>query len=343
MALFSLTVNASDVPSSQSNFPAYVDLSRAPAGFWSVVTNGGGDIRCYADSGKTTEYAREVVSCDTGTETGEMHVKITSLTSTTTIYIDVDGIRSEPAFTDTYGRNAVWTGYNAVYHINAAGGVDATGNGRTLTETSMSYTTGQMGNAGDIGTNAQIRRLSRSDNLGIGHEGAFTTTFIWKQTTDDQSGTPIPFRFVTNTSTNYKGFQVQYESTGPRVRIFAENSILVTGALGTSIRKFKVTRASGASGAINYYLNNTFQGSTTQGINAFNSTGEISVGANVAGNGANGYIDEVRVAPSVLSTSWETTEYNNQSDEAGFWGTWSDVGGGGGYRFVPQIRPFVGL
>jgi len=37
----------------------------------------------------------------------------------------------------------------------------------------------------------------------------------------------------------------------------------------------------------------------------------------------------VRMAINGLSANWVTTEYNNQSDEATFWGTWSDVGGGG--------------
>jgi hypothetical protein len=40
-----------------------------------------------------------------------------------------------------------------------------------------------------------------------------------------------------------------------------------------------------------------------------------------------GLLDEVRVQKGVISNDWITTEYNNQSDEAGFWGTWSTVGG----------------
>jgi len=32
----------------------------------------------------------------------------------------------------------------------------------------------------------------------------------------------------------------------------------------------------------------------------------------------------------LLSANWITTEYNNQNDEAAFWGTWTDAGGGGG-------------
>jgi hypothetical protein len=312
------TVNASDVPGTLSNYPAYVDLSRLGITTLAEAES----IRVYADEAKTTEWAREIVS------EIEMHVKVPSLTSTVEIFVEWDGVSADYAATDTYGRNNTWNSvYRAVYHNQASGGVDATGNGYTLTETSASYDTALLGDGLDCGTTSNIRRLSLNSNLGIGHEGAFTTSFIWKQTSDSASGTPIPFRFVTNTSTNYKGFQIQYEST-PRVRIFAENSLLVAGALGTGINHFFITRASGASGQYTYYRNAASQGTVNQGANNFNSTGEISIGANSGGNAVGGWMDEVRVADSVLGANWSTTEYNNHSDEAGFWGTWTDAGGG---------------
>lgn len=41
MATFSLTVTSGKVAATLTNYPAYVDLSEMPAGFWSVVANGG--------------------------------------------------------------------------------------------------------------------------------------------------------------------------------------------------------------------------------------------------------------------------------------------------------------
>ena len=38
---------------------------------------------------------------------------------------------------------------------------------------------------------------------------------------------------------------------------------------------------------------------------------------------------EVRLRDFVQTANWITTEYNNQNDEAAFWGTWTDAGGGG--------------
>jgi len=44
-----------------TDMPLYIDLSLMPASFWSTVSNGGGDIRCFKPDG--TELPREVVSC----------------------------------------------------------------------------------------------------------------------------------------------------------------------------------------------------------------------------------------------------------------------------------------
>jgi hypothetical protein len=107
----SATVASGDVPDTQSNFPVYVDLKRMNGGT-SLSAADAASIRVYSDSGKTTELAREIVSVD------EMHVKVTSLTNTFTIYVDWDGSSADYAVTDTYGRNAVWSDYRAVYHLN---------------------------------------------------------------------------------------------------------------------------------------------------------------------------------------------------------------------------------
>lgn len=316
------TVRAADVPASQTDFPFFIDLGRV--GVTALTLAEAESSRWYTDTDLVTQMAREIVSLTQG------HGKYASLTSTSKIAIDYDGIRADLAVGDTYGRNAVWnSNFRAVYHIEASGGLDSTGNGYTLSEASAVYGAAGIGNGLDAGINTQYRRLYRSDNLGVGATDAFTTSFIWKQTTDSAAGTPIPFRFITNTSTNYKGFQMQYEST-PRVRIFAENSLTVSGSLGTGANHMVVNRASGAAGTITYYKNAASQGTVAQGVNAFNSTGEISIGSNTAGNGANGWFDEVRVTSNVQTANWITTEYNNQNDEAAFWGTWTTFGGGGG-------------
>ena len=92
------TVNASDVPATLADYPSYVDLSRLGITTLAEAQS----VRCYSDSAKTTELAREIVSAT------QMFVKIPSLTSTFVLYVDYDGVRADYAVTDTFGRNATW-------------------------------------------------------------------------------------------------------------------------------------------------------------------------------------------------------------------------------------------
>ncbi|HLN18804.1 MAG TPA: hypothetical protein VK255_01375, partial [Patescibacteria group bacterium] len=64
-----VTVNAAQVPSTQTNFPVYVNLANLPAGFFSHVRSDGGDIRITKSDG-TTELPREVVSINVGSTAG---------------------------------------------------------------------------------------------------------------------------------------------------------------------------------------------------------------------------------------------------------------------------------
>ena len=116
------TVRAADVPSTQTDFPSYVDLDRIGVTTLAEAQS----IRVYADEAKTVEWAREIVSAT------EMHVKVPSLTSTVDIYVDWDGVRSDYAVGATYGRNAVWVDYEFVSHDG--GGTDSTGNHSTTAE-----------------------------------------------------------------------------------------------------------------------------------------------------------------------------------------------------------------
>ena len=113
-------VQSSQVTADLTDFVVGIDLSLAPAGFWSAVQNGGGDIRVFK-SGGVTELARDVVSCDTATDTGWVWVRFTGTLSSsvnTTIEIHADGTSADYAVDATHGRNNVWLDYQAVYEFD---------------------------------------------------------------------------------------------------------------------------------------------------------------------------------------------------------------------------------
>lgn len=75
-----ITIAASEIDSDLTDFPVYVDLSDLGSDFFSGVKDNGGDIRITTSDGEA-ELPREVVSVDTSGETGELHFKADSLSS----------------------------------------------------------------------------------------------------------------------------------------------------------------------------------------------------------------------------------------------------------------------
>ena len=104
-----ITVQNSQVDANVSNFPVYVDLADLGANFFTNVNADGGDIRVTNSDG-LTEMPREVVDVNTGAQTGELHFRADSLSSSSPtsfyIYYGNSGA-SDYAVTATYGRNNV--------------------------------------------------------------------------------------------------------------------------------------------------------------------------------------------------------------------------------------------
>ena len=114
--------------------------------------------RFYSDEAKTTELAREIVSAD------EIHVKVPSVTTSTTIYIDYDGVRSDYATDATYGTENVWSDYAYVSHDG--GLTDSTGNGGDGTAFGTpTIVTGKIGNGTLI--NADSEGYEIADNTAM--------------------------------------------------------------------------------------------------------------------------------------------------------------------------------
>lgn len=330
MSFKSSTINASKVPGTLSNFPSFV----APSRIGITTLAQAQSSRFYADSGKVVEWAREVVS------ENEIHTKVPSLTSTVVNYCDYDGIRADYAVTDTYGRNAVWSGYRAVYHLD--GLTDSTGNGYTLTNTNSVAFTGSGKLAGnttaDYGSTNTTKKLGISSNLGITGTGAVTVSGWVKQHAEitTSPGELMIFAHRT-TSTADRFFQSSYQYNSGTRRLaayFGTAQYYHNVSLGTNWFHYADERASGASPATKIYYNSSNVASGTGGT--------ATTGQNIFGIGTEGgtyglmrgLFDEVRVAGSILGANWLTTEYNNHEDESTFWGSWADVGGGQNSNFL---------
>ncbi|MCD5381099.1 MAG: DUF2341 domain-containing protein [Candidatus Pacebacteria bacterium] len=134
-----VTISASAVDATLTDFPVYVDVSDFDSGFFAEVTASGGDIRVTQGDGMT-ELAREIVSIDTGAETGELYFNANSISSTTNttfyLYYGNSGA-SDYATTDPYGAENTWSNsYEGVWHMNDVGTTitDSTSGGYTGTK-----------------------------------------------------------------------------------------------------------------------------------------------------------------------------------------------------------------
>ena len=102
-----ITIKSSQVPSTQTNFPVYVNLANLPNGFWGHIKSDGSDIRVTNNTG--SELAREVVVISKGASTGELWFKADSISDSAYYYIYYGNAgASEPAATDADGSQGLW-------------------------------------------------------------------------------------------------------------------------------------------------------------------------------------------------------------------------------------------
>lgn len=360
-----ITVDDAKVPTTQTSFPVYVDLSDLPAEFHSNVLSSGCDIRV-VEPDETTETAFELVSYDSGTDTGELHFMADSLTGSgggdTTYYIYYGNAGASCyAATDTYGRNNVWVNYEAVWHFQGAVGstekkTDATGNGHTITEVNT-----PAGTATDVfGTTD-----GAYDMLGVNGQTSNTTSYDYAYT--DEQWTEIN----NNDFTMMIWFNADYLDSVTD-HLFYEEDNGATGRRRTGITlapggTLGMSMAPDLSASIDSSAttNSTSGGTWDYGVGRRNSSGcaEATLNANHGSRGISGtcnfttfssannnmlfgsrqnstygsarrYFDgklgEARLILTDVGDDWITTEYNNHSDPSTFYTVGAEESNGGG-------------
>lgn len=341
------TVNAAKVASSLTDYPAFVDLSRI-----GITTQAEADsVRVYSDASKTTELAREIVSAT------EMHVKIPSLTTTTVIYVDYDGSRADYSVTDTYGRNAVWSDYKIVVHLNESSGTrtDSCGNDNLNDVNTVPSATGKVGANGANFTRANSERLDTTTaNVSSGdvplemelwHKTSLTGTYrVISSLVVTGSGGGRWFFEIQLGSDNYMDTEMGFVNGGNQgVWYVADTSTVTDGNWHHWVAKVRNT---GGKAQIKLYRDGVLLATVNHAsltyslpatMQAFTVGATKNYTATTYTHYSTGDIDESRLrAGTVTTDEYTTTSYNNQSDEATFWGTWTNVS-----TFTPQAMWFM--
>lgn len=333
-----LTIDYTKVGADQTDFPVYVDLSQMPADFHNHVNQTDArDIRVTKSDG-TTELPREVVFYTAASNTGELHFKYTgtlSSSTNTSIYIYYgNASATDYAVTDTYGRNNVWdSNYKAVWHLTESTGAhaDSTTNGNnssSITVTTQGTANAKFGGADDFdGVDDNINNASPAslDNLGpltysawiypkTGGEGGYGR--IVEKTS---SNLGINF-YINNTDlANALTFRVDYSGTALNV-VSAANSFSMN-----AWNLVAVTWDDSATATnVHIYVNGAEVASYDTRTNGTLNQPDDSAGNFYIGNNSattrtfNGQIDEVDVSGSVRSSTWLSTQYNNQNSPSTF-------------------------
>ncbi len=320
-----ITINSSQVPSTQTNFPVYVNLANLPAGFWSNVKSDGSDIRVTNSSG--TELAREVVAINTGTSAGELWFKANSISDASYYYIYYGKpSATEPTANSTYGSQNVWdSNYVSVHHLKETGTnptvYDSTSNANTSNVNTWTPTaSSKVGSGGQLvsGTNhIEFPDSSSFDSINTNNAVTLSMWINWTGSTESyntllgrygaSSGSEIMLKsngklawYVNNAGNNIDG-------TG--------TNTLVTGSW------YYITAVYSTSGG-KVYVNGNQDASVGYGSAVGTTTSvPMQIGHDQFGSGRyyRGYFDEARISNIVRAPNWITTEYNNQNSTTTFY------------------------
>lgn len=331
-----ITVNNAEVDSNLTNFPVYVDLANLPAGFHTNVKAAGADIRV-TSSDMTTELAREVVFYDAATDTGELHFKAPTVngSSDTDFYIYYGNSgASDYSATDTYGRNAVWSTYDAVYHFGGTS-LATTDSKGTYNLTAVNTPTGTTGKLAGQGSN----HVSGSSQY-------FTNTLTTAYGTNPKS---MSMWFKTSTTGKSQAIWSKRVSTAyMQACIFLASNTggtagqqVVTSDIGTgTVQRSAISPLGYANGvwhlahyvrdatSTRVYVDGALKASQTGPMPNNTNTAPHYIGAlndGVSGTSTlggfyfNGQLDEGRLYSGALSADWIDAEYSNQNAPTTFY------------------------
>lgn len=327
-----LMIQSSQVASTLTNFPVYVDLSDMPAAFFTNVQSDGGDIRVTESDG-TTRAPVDLVSIDTGASTGELHFLASSLSSSSNttfrIYYDAGGGLSQPGVATTYGRNAVWTSYEAVWHLeedpsgSAPQLVDSTGNGWDASTggsmTSGDSVTGKIGRSLDFDGSNDYAETSGDPTNGV----STLTGSLWFNV-DSTSSQNYFFSDRDDFGGTDFGFFARLNTDGSIRASFHDGSSESTPSGGsTSTGTWYMMHFVHGSSVDAVYLDGSSVGTDTA-VGSLRTNSENLFLATSFASGSpnrplNGKMDEVRLSLTEKSSAWISSEYTNQNTPTTFY------------------------
>lgn len=290
----------------------HLDAEIVDAGANSAL-NGGGDLRFSSDSAGVTQLACEVVSFVTNASAPsrecEVYVKVPSVSSSvdTTFYIWYDATgETQPAVSDTYGRNAVWSDRTGVYNFSSLN--DSTGSNDLTLSGSAAISGGEL-------TTGSGDSAYASDANQLEGQSSFSYHVVCNTGTMTQTGTDSPHRFF-----DKNGGVMAAGLTSSNFRTWNQSWTNISFTAGNSTDVDIWVTADGTDYSL--YNDGSLVNTATQPNSTGTGTGDL-----VIGNGTTtgttvpwvGTIDNFSfINGTTVSADWIATEYNNTSAPSSF-------------------------
>lgn len=296
------------------------------------IADGGGDLRIYTDATKTTRLPIDVVRFVTGgTPNIEVHFRHPSAYTNAPYFIERSATESvQPAEWEAYGRDAVYTNDDRVYHLkdSASTVVDATGTDDGTMDGTASYDSDPPFGS----TNVDF--LFTSNVIGISDPFAGASRAAvraWYRNPDDASKGLTGAWLGGDTNMSTMLFTGSNDSLNFRVR----TSSVVTASSSAKVQDGSWHHAAGLydGSSVKTLIDGVVDGSAPAltGTIATPSSAQFEIGR-YNNNSSTRPRDmlEVRLSTSAnVTVDYIKTEYENQSS-VGAWGTvgtWSDSAG----------------
>jgi hypothetical protein len=319
----SVTIDHTKVPNTDlSNFPVLVSGTYSylatEANGGKVKNASGYDVGFYTNPNCSTgkmNWQTENYNAVTGEVIYWVKVPTVSHSVDTVFYVCYS---NQSISTDQSSATSVWdSNYKTVYHFgtNAMSTTDSTSNARTLTNSNVASTTGQIGGAASFnGTNAEFTSPVPKPSLPITFQfWVYTADTTPQGIFDTAPGTGHVLRNVDVNGTIGDNFEFDWWGTPNATTTVSVNTWT----------KYDVVYSYSSARSLAVYKNGVLNNSGT-GINdstvAWTTFHIGSVNKDYPPvYWYNGKLDEFRISSTARSADWLATEYNNQSSPSTFY------------------------
>jgi hypothetical protein len=331
----------SNPSSALTDFTLIVDLSTMPANWWSAVdTSDGTRGRVYKGDG-TTRLAADWIDFDDTAETGLLRV----LWSGTLASTGTQQLWIEPPFSgnatvgasDTYGSDnaydSSWEGY-----WPDGGGTDRTSNGNDGTARG-GVTIGA--GTGPLGPGTELDGTDDTIEIANGFQSVFDdndhTILIWVNLDDASVNQNILGYETAGMSGGDNDYWYFFRSESSKTLVTYDDDATKTnidnGTALSSSTWYQIGSYHDVAGAeYGRWRNASLDFTTSDNGSIYESENAFYVGSKAGRDSAytDGTVAELQLHSANRSSAWISHEYDQTSDNATFWGTWSWETSGGG-------------